>query len=376
MSDTTFDACQHGNNFAKTTTLKGTSGIFEHLGGHCDGSNAHANWKVQRLGPQWIFNTAAEAEYPRLLAERMVAAVMTKLPQHLFQQTILRFRLDLLQQADKQHKLGEQLIPEYCKVSFRDEPPLTGSFKLLAQPFNQTGEDNDKGCAAKGSHESNRYKIGFHFSWRCETWHLLVHKFGFLTSVFYDDYPVSSVFYDDYPVCEVQPLAALTSKIVDAFLNVLGWRHAVQGKKAVDFCSQPVALGVQFNLEHIWTGDLLVQNQPGRIDRIAEMIALVKEAEGKSKALVASLAGLMNFAGGFVLGHHFRLGSHALNAWAHHHHVSQADVRLVCDYLLAVAKAVQPKRIHLHDSNLPWIVYTDGAMKMAKALGALWLTAL
>ena len=64
-------------------------------------------------------------------------------------------------------------------------------------------------------------------------WHLLVHKFGFLTSVFYDD----------YPVFEVQPLAALTSKIVDAFLNVLGWRHAVQGKKAVDFCSLPVALG-------------------------------------------------------------------------------------------------------------------------------------
>ena len=120
----------------------------------------------------------------------MVAAVMTKLPQHLFQQTILRFRLDLLQQADKQHKLGEQLIPEYCKVSFRDEPPLTGSLKILAQPFNQTGEDNDKGCAAKGSHESNRYKIGFHFSWRCKIWHLLVHKFGFLTSVFYDDYRV------------------------------------------------------------------------------------------------------------------------------------------------------------------------------------------
>ena len=42
---------------------------------------------------------------------------------------------------------------------------------------------------------------------------------------------------------EVQPLAALTSKIVDAFLNVLGWRRAVQGKKAVGFCSQPVALG-------------------------------------------------------------------------------------------------------------------------------------
>ena len=56
-------------------------------------------------------------------------------------------------------------------------------------------------------------------------WHLLVHKFGFLTSVFYDD----------YPIFEVAPLADLTSRIIDAFLNLLGWRHAVKGKKAIDF---------------------------------------------------------------------------------------------------------------------------------------------
>ena len=52
LTDTTFDACQHGSNFAKTTRLKGTPGIFEHLGGQCDGTHTHANWKVQRLGPQ------------------------------------------------------------------------------------------------------------------------------------------------------------------------------------------------------------------------------------------------------------------------------------------------------------------------------------
>ena len=135
----------------------------------------------------------------------------------------------------------------------------------------------------------------------------------------------------------------------------------MQGKKAVDFCSLPVALGVQFNLENIRTGDLVVQNKPGRLERIVEMITLVKEGDGKSKSLIASLAGLMNFAGGFVLGHHFKSGSHALNAWAYNHNVSTSDVRTVCDYLLTVAKSVQPRRIRLHDSDLPWIIYTDGA---------------
>ena len=111
LADTTFDACQHGSQFAKTTRLKGSPGIFDHLSGQCDGTHSHATWKVQQLGPKWIFNTAAEAEYPRLLATRMVAAVVAQLPQALFKQTIRQFRLELLQQADKQHKMGEQLIP-------------------------------------------------------------------------------------------------------------------------------------------------------------------------------------------------------------------------------------------------------------------------
>jgi len=147
----------------------------------------------------------------------------------------------------------------------------------------------------------------------------------------------------------------------------------VQGKKAVDFCSLPGAWGVQFNLENICTGEPAVQDKPGRIERIVEMIALVKEDDRKSKSLIASLAGLMNFAGGFVLGHHFKLGSHALNAWAYNHNVAPSDVRKVCDYLLTVAKSVQPWCIHLHNSDLPWVIYTDGAYENGKGTWGRWL---
>eukprot|EP00435_Cladocopium_sp_Y103_P003804 s6056_g1.t1 len=164
-------------------------------------------------------------------------------------------------------------------------------------------------------------------------WHLLVHKFGFLTSVFYDD----------YPVFEVGPLCELTSKIMDSFLNVLGWRHAVQGKKAVDFGSQPIALGVQYNLELLWRGELVVKNKPGRLERILELIREVRNDHGKDKSVVASLAGLMNFAGGFVLGHQFKLGTHALNSWAHNRGIPSKE-----------------------DSDLPWIIYSDGAFENLK----------
>ena len=80
LVDTTFDACQHGSSFAKTTRLKGTPGIFDHLGGRCCGDHEHAKWQVQKLNSSWVFNTAAEAEYPILLAQRMVDAVAVRLP--------------------------------------------------------------------------------------------------------------------------------------------------------------------------------------------------------------------------------------------------------------------------------------------------------
>ena len=56
-------------------------------------------------------------------------------------------------------------------------------------------------------------------------WHLLVHRLHMM----------SSVFYDDNPCFELQPLVHLTAKALDKFFNILGWRHAVTGKKAVDF---------------------------------------------------------------------------------------------------------------------------------------------
>eukprot|EP00435_Cladocopium_sp_Y103_P006911 s6056_g2.t1 len=165
LTDTTFDACQHGSDFAKTTRLKGAPTIFDHLGVRCDGSHSHANWKVSKVNAQWVFNTAAEAEYPRLLASRMVSAVVAKLPAELFVNTMQQFRLDLLQQADKQHKHGHQLVPEYCHIYFADAVPSSGSFKILAVPGTQGDEDTGPAEMDIATPEGYyKYKIGMYFS--------------------------------------------------------------------------------------------------------------------------------------------------------------------------------------------------------------------
>ena len=184
-------------------------------------------------------------------------------------------------------------------------------------------------------------------------WHLLVYKFGFLMSVFYDD----------FPIFEVEPLAELSTKIVDAVLNVLGWRHAMQGKKAVGFSAEPIALGVQYHLQGLWSGNLTVSNKPGRLERILALIEQLKAEGRRSTKTAASLAGLMNFAGGFVLGHQFKLGTNALNDWVYHRGVSEAEARQVCDYLEVVTKSVTPRVIGLQDYDTPIIIYSDGAFE-------------
>ena len=184
-------------------------------------------------------------------------------------------------------------------------------------------------------------------------WHVLVHKFGF----------VMSVFYDDFPVFEVEPLADLSTKIIDAFLNILGWRHAMQGKKAVGFSAAPIALGAQYHSQELWSGQLTVSNKPGRVERILDLIKQLKTEGRRSTKTAASLAGLMNFAGGFVLGHQFKLGTNALNDWVYRRGVSEVEAQQVCNYLEVIARSVTPRVIGLQDSDTPIIIYSDGAFE-------------
>ena len=74
-----------------------------------------------------------------------------------------------------------------------------------------------------------------------------------------------------------------TTKILNGFFDVLGWRHAVTGKKATDFAAELQALAVQYNLEHLWDGRLEVQNKPSRIDRIRSLNGEFREAGKTAK---------------------------------------------------------------------------------------------
>ena len=122
--------------------------------------------KRGKIGQQWVFNTAAEAEYPQILAERTVDAVAARFLKEILANASCLFRLDLLQQADEQHRLGEQLIPKFKRSIIPDKS--TKDMRLLSDCTAFRCRGINKGYAGDvGTMPHNvylRYKSGYYFS--------------------------------------------------------------------------------------------------------------------------------------------------------------------------------------------------------------------
>eukprot|EP00435_Cladocopium_sp_Y103_P001353 s5288_g1.t1 len=184
-------------------------------------------------------------------------------------------------------------------------------------------------------------------------WHLLVHGLHILTCVFYDD----------FPCFEVEPLTPLTARVLDTFFNILGWKHAVTGKKATDFSLEMQALGIQYNLADLWEGRLTVQNKPGRRDRIKALTDELRKLESGARSAAASLAGILNFCGGFVLGHALKPATHALSKWLSAGSFPAEATNEMCNLIEFLVDASRPRSIAMDRDLQPIIVYTDGAFE-------------
>ena len=83
---------------------------------------------------------------------------------------------------------------------------------------------------------------------------------------------VTTNFYDDYPTLEFAMAAENTTQVVSGFFQLLGWRHAVSGKKAKPFASTFAALGMEYDLTNLHESFFTVGNKPERLQRIERMI--------------------------------------------------------------------------------------------------------
>ena len=118
---------------------------------------------------------------------------------------------------------------------------------------------------------------------------------------------VTTPFYDDYPTLEFAMAAENTTQVVSGFFQLLGWRHAVSGKKAKPFASTFAALGVEYDLANLTNAFFTVGNKPERLLRIERLIDRAAQEGKVTSSAAASIHGLLNFASGSHLAKRFSL---------------------------------------------------------------------
>ena len=184
-------------------------------------------------------------------------------------------------------------------------------------------------------------------------WHLLCHKLQLL----------STVFFDDFPVFEFEPLQELTTKMIAAFFDLLGWLHATVGKKASPFASEMTALGVKFNTLDIWKGVVIISNKPERLTRLASMISSVVAQKSASKSDCASIHCMLNFACGFVLAKALKPACQSFSDMVYNKY-SQTQLAEACKVSLFLLSSVKPIVLSPMEQDCEIVLYTDGAFEI------------
>ena len=183
--------------------------------------------------------------------------------------------------------------------------------------------------------------------------HILVVKF----------HAIATDFYDDFTLFEFKPAASLLDKIAMRLLTLLGWSFATEGKKFVAFAPTVISLGVSLDLSDIWIGSITVSNKPGRLEKISEMLRMIVQGHDISKAQVASLHGLINFAGGYILGYELKPTARLLSkALSGPFAGNTPALREACALALDVVSLCQPRVCHAATCP-PVVIYTDGAFE-------------
>ena len=176
---------------------------------------------------------------------------------------------------------------------------------------------------------------------------------------------VATNYFDDFPTLEIGGSGGITTGIVSNF-QLLGWKHAVEGKKAKPFAHTFAALGVEYNLQRLHEGSFTIGNKQERLERLSRMISKVQSEGVVNLSTAASIHGLLNFASGFTLGKALHMSAHGFSQIAAGHSLSRLALRDLCEHSLIILRSLTPREITLPVERRPIVVYTDGAFERTK----------
>ena len=179
---------------------------------------------------------------------------------------------------------------------------------------------------------------------------------------------ITSHYFDDFPMIERAAGARVLSLSFGAVLDLLGWQYAKDGDKAADFALAFDALGVTYSLDRAPSGCFEVANKVGRVQKICDLLGAIEERGIVSGAQAAEVQGLLNFACGFFSTKAIRQLVSAFAPLADDKTPEARNkLKPLCKYTRAILIALGPRSHNLHDTDSPYLIFTDGAFESDQA---------
>ena len=159
-----FHACCHGSTRRKHTGWLSTKGVFEALQATCNNDHPHEPWGVRWQAGSWVFDTASEAHYPMLLAQRAVACLVKYFQtKGLAIPRTLRLHDKSTAVQGKQNKRHRALVPEYHHTVTQAADAEPPAFSKVLPPHFQGDEQRDEEAEGQKTDSATSVKYGiFH----------------------------------------------------------------------------------------------------------------------------------------------------------------------------------------------------------------------
>ena len=173
---------------------------------------------------------------------------------------------------------------------------------------------------------------------------------------------ITSHYLDDFPTLERAEGCKVLTLAFSAVLDLLGWEHAKEGDKAINFANVFDLLGVTFELNQMSLGTLTISNKVSRIEKLCKMLEEVEKSRTLTSARASEIQGLLNFAVSFYMGRGLKHLVSAFLPLADGQRVANPDeLASLCSYAKAMLLG-QKARVHtMSEPCQPVLIFTDGA---------------
>ena len=143
---------------------------------------------------------------------------------------------------------------------------------------------------------------------------------------------------------------------------MLGWDHAKEGDKALNFSATFDLLGVTFDLSGMSLGTLVVRNKTSRIEKLCAMLDQVAKDKNISAAKASELQRLLNFAVSFYLGRSMKHLVSAFMPFADKpQNFNASDLESLCLYTKTMLLEQKPRVHSVLNVGRPVVIFTEGA---------------